>query len=318
VPLSIAEFLGQRTDINEPDILPSELGGDLVPTCPFSGVACRKLSANPPMHPVCSVRVYGRDRKGEPFIVCSDRLLPAKARTLSPSQIAALASVAHVVFPSANTMNVGYKRQVSIGVGQTKLVLDYVLQVKPEANYDFGSSKVILEVQGGGETSSTGTITRYVTDWSALTEPTNEFLSQKLTTEYLRNHTGKKKVSIPGIIPNNAWKRQLDQILKKATLTRHFGGAFALVMGEVLYDYVQNSVTGGRDFFPGWEIALLGISETPSSHSGAIPINIVSKSIFMTFSEFITALQSFSIPEKTANPFTGDFATLRNQKFSVD
>lgn len=234
--ISIAEYLGQRTDVDLPDILPSELGGELVPTCPFSGVACRKLGSNPPYHPVCSVRVFDREHNSKPFIVCPDRLLPAKARTLSPSQIAALAGIAQVVLPGANTADIGYKRQIGINLGRTRLVLDYVLQVRPEIPFPAGPRRVSLEMQGGGETSNTGSITRHVTQ-SALSEnPTNAFLAQRLTTECLRQQTGSLQVNVPNIIPNNAWKRQLDQALKKAVLTRHFGGAFALVMGEVLYD----------------------------------------------------------------------------------
>lgn len=177
MPLSVAEYLGQRTDIEVYDIIPSELGGDLIPTCPFSGLACRKLNANPPQHPVCSVRVHDKNERGRPFIVCSDRLIPAKARGLSPSHIAALASVTQVVFPGANTGDIGYKRQTGISVGSNRLVLDYVLQVRPSVNYSVGPTKVILEVQGGGETNATGSITRHVTDWASRDNSTNRFLA---------------------------------------------------------------------------------------------------------------------------------------------
>lgn len=117
MPLCVAEYLGQRTDIDVPDILPSELGGNIIPTCPFSGAACRKLKNNPPQHPICSVRMYGSDYNGEPFVVCPDRLIPSNARALSPSHIAALAAVAQVVFPEANTGDIGFRRQVGVNKG---------------------------------------------------------------------------------------------------------------------------------------------------------------------------------------------------------
>lgn len=318
MPLSIAEYLGQRTDLEAPDILSSALDGNLVPTCPFSGVACKKLHANPPMHPVCSVRVYDQKHDGKPFIVCTDRLLPAKARTLAPTQIAALASVAKVLFPHASTADIGYDRQVGMRVGNARLVLDYILHIRPEAQYTHGPAKVILEVQGGGETSSTGTITRYVTAWADQEEPTNEFLAQKLTTQYIRTVTGQQKVNVPGIIPNNAWKRQLDQIIKKAILAQRFGGAFALIMGEVFYDYVINTIPAGGEFFSTWEVALLGIAETPSTQPGPMLIDCVASTRFMTFAAFIAALQSFNVPDDMPNPFQRTFTTLRNHHFSVD
>ena len=239
--ISIAEYLGQRTDVDLPDILPSQLGGELVPTCPFSGVACRKLGSNPPYHPVCSVRVFDREHNSKPFIVCPDRLLPAKARTLSPSQIAALAGIAQVVLPGANTADIGYKRQIGINLGRTRLVLDYVLQVRPEIPFPAGPRRVSLEMQGGGETSNTGTITRHVRQWAASNNPTNAFLAQRLTTEYLRQQTGGLQVNVPNIIPNNAWKRQLDQALKKGGTYPSFWRRIRISDGRGFVRYMCNT-----------------------------------------------------------------------------
>jgi hypothetical protein len=316
MPLSVAEYLGQRTDNEAFDIIPSDFGGDITPTCPFSGVACRKLDSRKPQYPICSVRI----QDGRPFIVCSDRLIPSKARALSPAHIAALGAVAQVVFPGVNAGDIGYKRQVSVTFApKRRLVLDYVLQIAPTTNYEQGPKKVILEVQGGGETSSTGVITAHIANWSALQPPTNKFLARSLDATYIRElypQTKGKSVSVPGIIPNNAWKRQLDQVLKKAVLTRHFSGGLALVMGEVLYDYVKSTLPVGREHFPGWEIALLGISETPSKDSESIRFNNVSKAVFMTYTEFVDALQ-IVLPPNIANPFNGQFTTLRNRTFTA-
>ncbi len=162
MPISIAEYLGYRTDVPFPDIIPSIRGGAIVPTCPFSGSACIKLEHNPPLQPVCSVRVHGAGFTNQPFIVCSNRLIPAQAQTLSPSHTAALASVAQTLFPGINPGNVGFRRQVGINLNPGRLMLDYILQIDPATLFTAGSSRVILEIQGGGETSNTGTITRYV------------------------------------------------------------------------------------------------------------------------------------------------------------
>jgi hypothetical protein len=316
MPLSVAEYLGQRTDNETSDIIPSDFGGGITPTCPFSGVACIKLALSKPNHPVCSVRT----QDGTPYIVCPDRLIPSKAHALSPSHIAALGAVAQVVFPGVESGNIGYRRQVSVTFApKRRLILDYVLQVAPTINYERGSKKVILEVQGGGETSSTGAITAHIARWSSLQQPTNKFLARPLDAAYIRelNSQSKEgKVNTPGIIPNNAWKRQLDQVIKKAALTLHFGGAFALVMGEALYDYVKGTLPVGREHFPEWEIALLGVSETPSKDSESIRFNAVSNAVFMTYAEFINALQ-LVLPPDLASPFGGEFTTLRNRTFTV-
>lgn len=317
MPLSVAEYLGQRTDSTHFDIIPSDFGGSIVPTCPFSGVACQKLKSSKPSPPVCSVRTTD----GKPFIVCSDRLIPSKANALSSSHISALAAVSGVLFPKASTKEVGYKRQVSIPFSKgRKIVLDYVLQVNPQAGYKLGRDKVILEIQGGGETSSTGSITHHVAKWASLTHPDNQFLAQALDASYLRGLCkikGGSTVNVPGIIPNNAWKRQLDQVLKKSVLARQFNAGFALVMGEILYDYVQVTLSVKGEYFPEWEIALLGIAETYSDSAESILYNKASKAVFLSYANFITALQDFSLPADIKTPFGGKFTTLRNSEFEV-
>jgi hypothetical protein len=315
MPLSIAEYLGQRTDVDE-DIIPSILGGKPVPSCDFLGGPCSKLNSSRPQHPVCSVRMHGGINDGKLFVVCSDRLIPAKSNKLSQTQIAALGSISRVLFPEVSVGAVGYKRQMGIRLGKSTVYLDYVLQVDPSESYQGRVKKVILEIQGGGETSNTGTITRHIANW-ATEEQTNDVLSQILSTEYLRKITGKKTPGSPGIIPNNAWKRQLDQIIKKAPLAMHYGGSFAIVMGEVLYDYFAQTFPAGKPYFPEWEIAFIGMSESSSTQRGAIPIDKVTKSIFMTYEDFFEALKAVRISRKTIDPFLGEFQTLRNSTFRV-
>jgi hypothetical protein len=305
MPLSIAEYLGYRTDVNSPNIIPSVLGGATVPTCPFSGSPCIKLKSSRPSHPICSVRFNDKV-----FIVCSNRLIPAQAQTISPSHTAALASIADTLFPGVNAKNIGFRRQI----GVAGLYLDYVLTVNPSINFSQGPSRVILEIQGGGETSNTGTITRYTNDWINQDNPTNEFLSQELNAKFLKAYLN-KSVGSPGIIPNNAWKRQLDQIIKKSVIAKEFSGGFALVMGELFYRYVQDkSIPAQQSYFSQWEVALIGVSEdtTNPPASGAIPITHVSDSTFMTYAEFMAALQGFSIPSTTSDPFAGEYTTLSN------
>ena len=315
--IAIAEYLGSRTDVETSRIIPSVRGGVPVPICPFSGSACIKLGHNPPLQPICSVRVYDRQYNGTPFIVCSNRLIPAQAQTFITSHTDALASIAETVFPGVDAANVGLKRQVGISLKPGRLILDYVLHVDPAVGFTAGPDRVIVEVQGGGETSNTGTITRYVDDWIAQRPRTNAFLAQKLDTGYLRSHLGVSKVNVPGIIPNNAWKRQLEQILKKAVLARDFGGAFALVCGEILHDYIMRSVPSNKEYFSAWQVALIGISEVPSAHPGAIPITQVSRAVYMTFSEFVMALENFTLPADLPDPFHGNYQTLMRETFTM-
>lgn len=299
MPVSVGEYLAQRTDIDKPAIYPTALNPRVAPTCPFMGQKCSKINRKKPQHPVCSVRAA----TGKPWIVCTDRLIPARTNTLTPYHIAALGSVAEHLFPGVYTGDIGYRRQVSIKVGKkTKVVLDYVLDARI-AN-STGRNKVILEIQGGGETSSTGTITNHVKSWSLQKPPTNAFLRK-----------GLPKV---GIIPNNAWKRQLEQIGRKYAVTQRFGGAFALVMGEVFYDYIRHLFPQSCPYFPEWEIALVSLAESPSTQTGPILIDTVADVIFLTFDNFIdAAIRNYPLPEQMPDPFDGVFTTLSNDEYTV-
>ncbi|WP_287130239.1 hypothetical protein [Candidatus Cyanaurora vandensis] len=249
--------------------------------------------------------------------MCSNRLIPAQAATLTPAHITALDSVTQNLFPGVNAGDVGFQRQIGVNLNPGRLILDYVLQVAPRVSNPCVPSRVILEIQGGGETSNTGTITRYVNDWTHQSTPNNSFLSQQLSTQYLRRHLGIQKVNVPGIIPNNVWKRQLEQILKKALLSLQFSGAFALVTGDVLHAYIRRSIPAGGPYFPGWEVALIGMSEVLSTSSGAIPITHVSSTLFMTFADFVAALQNLTLPPGLPDPFRGNYTTLSNRNFYV-
>ncbi|MGA9996717.1 MAG: hypothetical protein WBP93_14965 [Pyrinomonadaceae bacterium] len=298
MPVSVGEYLAQRTDVDRPQITPSSLSPRVIPTCPFMGQACSKIKKH--QHPVCSMR----DSNGNPWIVCTDRLIPARTNTLTPYHIAALSSVAETLFPNIYTGDVGYRRQISLRVGEgTRVVLDYVLDAR--GLYTGGRDRVILEVQGGGETSSTGAMTSHIANWSRQPRPTNAFLRQNLPRV--------------GKIPNNAWKRQLEQIGRKYAVTQRFGGAFALVMGEVFYDYVRALFPLRSPYFPEWEIALLSLAESTSNQPGPIPIDTVNDAIFLTFDNFIdAAIRKYPLPEQIPDPFDGGFTTLSNDEYKFE
>ena len=301
MPISVAEYLGQRTDVDTPTIIPSALNPTLVPTCPFMGKPCSKLGGKVWYHPICSVR-----ENGVVFVVCPDRLIPARAQSLTPSHVAVLANVAQVLFPGVEVEHVGYRRQVGVSLGEAnknRVILDYVLRVSDHSSFDAGPRQVILEVQGGGETSNTGTITRHVAEWAAQSPRTNAHLRRPLTGV--------------GAIRNNAWKRQLEQMLRKAPLADRFSGAVALVMGEYLYKYVRGSVPVGGPFRSDWHIALLSVGEGTTRTPGAVPLDVVTDAVFMTFAEFVAAIQDYPLPATMRNPFAGIYRTLTNQEFDA-
>ena len=298
MPTSIGEYLGRRTDIDDPPIYPSALKPKVVPTCPFMGKECSKLKGKLSLHPVCSLRAPD----GRPWIVCTDRLIPAKANAITAHHISILAGVANLLFPGINVRDIGFRRQQEIRLkGKKKVVLDYAIRTREIVSGV--RSKAILEIQGGGESSSTGNITRHVVAWSKENPATNEFLRQGIPTV--------------GIIPNNAWKRQLEQIFRKVAVARRFDAGFALVMGEVLYDYVIDILGGGREYFPGWDVSLFSIGETLGQQPGAIAIDRVNKASFVTYDEFIRAVSNFPMPKTLPDPFGGDFTTLTNEEFSI-
>ena len=273
-----------------------------VPTCPFMGGPCSKLKGKKSYHPVCSVRTTN----GQVFVVCQDRLIPAKTRLLTSFHITALASISQFLFPGINDDDIGYRKQVGVTIGVSKknrVTLDYVLSIRDGVPFDAGPRQVILEVQGGGETSNTGTISRQVEEWMQQQPRSNAFL--------------RRNVSNVNPIPNNAWKRQLEQGLRKATLAAEFGGAVALVMGDYLYQYVRGSVGVGGPFKQDWQFALINIKEEALRGPGPIPLDVVSQVDFMTFAEFVMAIRKYPLPPDLRNPSYGRYASLTNKGFVV-
>lgn len=84
-----------------------------------------------------------------------------------------------------------------------------------------------------------------------------------------------------------------------------------------MYDYLRRSIPSGKPYFKEWEVAFIGIGETANNQSGAISYTKAEKVVFMTFAEFIEAIQDFKLPDDVINPFEGLFATLTNRSFNV-
>lgn len=187
-------------------------------------------------------------------------------------------------------------RESALAVGAS--VLDYILCTRDKQ--EKGRSQAILEIQGGGESSATGKITRHVEEWAAK-KGTNSMLREPITG--------------PGIIPNNAWKRQLEQIFRKVPIARRFGAGFALVMGEVLYDYVTKILEVEGSYADDWEIALFSVAENKGTQPGPLAITSVAEARFLSFNTFIEAIRSFPLPVDLSDPFLETFRTFTNEEF---
>jgi hypothetical protein len=166
--------------------------------------------------------------------------------------------------------------------------------------------EILLEMQGGGETSNTGKISELLTNWSALSNPTNTYLCQTVSAS---------------TIETNAWRRQQEQFLVKGNVVDQTGGKIVFAVGMPLYDYLYKRIKNAklRDLKKhNWTLCLLPIEEDKSKKliHGAIPLKInEEKAIFTNYSTFVRFLtdQGYPCPEI----FEGEFTLLDNSKVIV-
>ena len=211
--VSIAEYFGQRTDISSTVIQPVT-ANSRVKKCPFMDKNCAKISKR--LKPVCSVRKHN----GDIWIVCRDRLCSTnKTIPLIGYQKNMLLGIAKEVFSSeVEKENIFIKREVRIPVvGSSNYNADYVMSIQKYKGELRGPKNVVLEMQGGGETSNTGSITRHIDVWEALKNKTNSFLSQDVNA---------------GTIETNAWRRQQEQFIIKGNIASQTGGGIVFCVGS--------------------------------------------------------------------------------------
>ena len=84
--VTIAEYLGQRVDVDFPEIIPEKAKGT---KCPFMEKECEKLKKN--NKPICSVRKGGDTL----WIVCPHRLCSTSAKVKVGSKYKALPLIGH-------------------------------------------------------------------------------------------------------------------------------------------------------------------------------------------------------------------------------
>ena len=317
--ISVTEYLGHRTD-NDSDLIQAQSSRNKI--CPFNALPCEKIVKG--NKPVCSVRNFGRkrtippDQLGEnPFwIVCEHRLCSTSMKkvhgvpSLTDHQIERLMQIAKVVFEdSASISNVFVRSEVSIKVNDERrqdMHADYVMTYTPEHPDAYeGKKKLIIEMQGGGETSSTGNMTRHVDNWEHNAARTNEGL--------------RSLISKVGILATNAWRRQQEQALVKSNVSEKTPNVdgFVLCVGSCLYNYLNTKLNldnlacqPGED----WKVAIISFKENhalPIS-DGPIPLAVDKVIKIPTYMSFISAITSQG--KSTPEAFRGEFLGLDNQR----
>lgn len=311
--VSVAEYLGQRTDVDSVNIVPVPLGTSI--NCPFMDGTCSKLGKN--LQPVCSVR----KKDGTMWIVCEHRLCATPKTkkviinnkekrvpsSLTQYQVDTLWEIANTVYRgnfSKDEIVVNREAPIPIEETNSSYKADYIMRnLSPTAKID----EILLEMQGGGETSSTKSISDHVANWGNSYNPTNEYLRQEL-----------KK---PNSIETNAWRRQQEQFLVKGNIVNQTGGKIVFAIGELIYDYLYPRVSRAnlRDLKEhNWTLCLLGIKEDKSSPPvvGAIPLMVdEDKTLFTNYSTFVRTLTDQGGPEPTI--FKGSFLSLNGQDITI-
>lgn len=313
--VSVAEYLGQRTDVTTPTIQPAIMpppksqranwDGEC-PTCPFtSGNPCKKLNSG--YEPVCSVR----KTDGTLWLNCSDRLCATKKNLqLSPYQRDILLQVGRYIFsPNVQPEDICIKREERLSVIEgTKYNADYIITLREGRSNFSGPDRLILEMQGGGETTNTGEQTRHVQTWRAATAHTNAFLSQETAASTLET---------------NAWRRQQEQFIVKGNIAMKTwkGYGIAFCVGTLLYDYLMNKLASAnlpdlRDY--NWTLALITFKEDAShpATEGAVPLIVdETRLLYTNYQTFVQALINQGEPSLDA--FRGQFINLNNEVIDI-
>lgn len=300
MPVVVAEYLGVRTDkdhVIDPVIVSKkEDNAKPMLQCPFKNSHCEKARRGD--KPVCSVRDVATN---ELWIVCPSRLCATMKGSknnkvdLCEHQKMVLHDVAKEIYGDDILRNeVLVDREVPIPITDTSdYSADYIMwRRNPKFTSVGGQDRpVVLEMQGGGETTATGDLTKHITEW----EKGNAELTQPVI-----------KTSP---LVTNAWRRQQEQFLVKGNTAMLTGGRIAFCIGTMIYDYLMPRLTS-TTIFPNlknsnWSLALIAIkedtsetaTERPSCAPKSIPLVIDSeKTLFTNYSFFVQAITNQGTP----------------------
>lgn len=291
----VAEYLGVRTDKHH-NITPIKISksntdpSKPILACPFKNSHCEKAKRGD--KPICSVRDSATN---ELWIVCPSRFCASmKGQKNNPIplndyQKTTLHEVAKEIYGAdIERHEVLVDREVPIPVTDTSdYSADYVMWRRNPRMTAIGTTDrpVILEMQGGGETTSTGEISRHISQWElgkvGLTDP----------------------ISKAAPLVTNAWRRQQEQFLVKGNTAMLTGGRIAFCVGSMIYDYLLPRLKS-TTIFPSlkdsnWSLALITIKEdtsaSPTTISPSAPQSIPlvidpNRTLFTNYSFFVQAI----------------------------
>lgn len=312
----VAEYYGQRTDAPGtivPVPIPRKANGKVdwpddsaVPRCPFSGGnLCKKLKSG--YEPVCAVR----NTDGVLWIACSERLCSTKKDyPLCNHQVEMLRKISDRVFSTGlHPDQICVKREVSLSVVEgTAYHADYIITTSDGRTSSSGPDRLVLEMQGGGETSNTGKLTEKVQNWRDNPSPVNYMLMEPSSASPL---------------VTNAWRRQQEQFLIKGNVAMKTwkGLGIAFCVGTLLYDYLMDRLSSAnlpdlKDY--NWTLALIAIKEDDSKPvvDGPIPLEVDdSRILYTNYQTFVQALINQGEPSLEA--FAGEFVNLENEPMLI-
>lgn len=310
--VSVAEYLGMRTDLEAPVIKPvdiptkEEQNSSNLALCPFADRhVCKKIKGG--NEPICSVR----KEDGTLWINCSDRLCATKKdRPLSQYQASILYQIGkHIFSPSVTLADICIKREVPLKVIEgTNYKADYIMTLANGRSPYSGPDRLIIEMQGGGETSNTGDLTRQVKKWKENPHRTNSQLAALTRASTLET---------------NAWRRQQEQFIVKGNIAMKTwkGYGIAFCVGTLLFDYLKEKLKDAnlpdlRKY--NWTLALIAFKEVTNGdkHQGAIPLVVDdSRLLYTNYQTFVQALINQGSPSLDA--FRGEFINLQNHVINI-
>lgn len=316
----VAEYHGQRTEVSSPAVDRVTSADTL---CPFmKGTPCKKL-LNDKKPPVCAVRKTSRGEKGKAWISCPKRLCASQSSLdLSDYQKEMLYAIAKVLYgDSISKTDLLVKSEVPIKLeskGSSSYRADYIFALKDKSKKTTnGPEKLIVEMQGGGETSNTGKITARVNAWVNDVSQANSDLAGI--------------ESSVGTLETNAWRRQQEQFLVKGSAAKATAltCGIALCIGESLYDYLVNKI--GEKQIEGnkikasdtWTFAIIPIVETDPSDPSAVKINSdcipfkpdAEKTLYFDYNRFVNLLTNQGAKSEAA--FSGEYKDLAGGKVKI-
>lgn len=298
--IAVAEYLGQNVS-REETIKPTHDG-----MCPFAQIKCAKINKKKNKKPpVCCTR----KSNGMIWIVCSERLCSTHGNGITDYQRYILRSIAREIFDAKATLDdIIYKKEVRLDLPNNKVMnADYILGIKDKRyGRGRGPTRVILEFQGGGSTSNTGTITRYMREWESNSHRTNKTLR--------KIHQG------VGSIENDSWKRQQDQLITKSHIASISGFGFVLCVGETLFDYIcdrlqlDQNVDNLREQNANWDFVILAMQEIQVEGRIGFAVH-PNKVVYTRFQDFSSVMTGRGGAQ--ADKFTGKFLTLGGQTVNI-